>query len=202
MRISSVLFVVAATLAVVGTGCGERCRRGREEIQAPMQRLEAFLNLNPTGDQLRAQCSALTADLARIPSGAQMVRDTAAEYFTNSYSYCAQYATGYRTECSHSWQFGRYGRWRPGYGGDWCWNEPYQYCASWGYNVVRRPGYENAVELSRVLDQSYAMFNSMCSDALAGRGDEAVRRAAELRDYQAREVRPRGLTIISQACGS
>lgn len=189
MRKVGFILTLAVSTAVFASGCRINCKRATQELMTPTVNVMAYLNTNPSGQQLAENgCSLILGQFAKVPRGTERVRRLAENRWSHSRSYCLDWRTSYHYRCDH-WRYIR------------CQWEPYTYCVQWQTDIIREPGYALAVELSKDLDAMYDKAHRLCGQAAAGHYEEAYRMSREFLEFLATEVKPEGDQVYGMACG-
>ena len=164
-----------------------------------------YLNTRPSGNLLASEgCSYLLDRFETIPEGAELIRDIADNRFSYEKRTCLRWVSSWRWVCHGRRVYPPHRRpyppSYPGYPGGGCHRRHYTYCANWDYDTIREPGYTEAVQLSRNLDEMFAKTQNLCSYAADGRYDRAYQEAQILLEFITNDVKPSEDRVYAMAC--
>lgn len=198
MKKTAIILFVAAT-AVASTGCARKCKKAREDVLEPTQRVMTYLQTQPDGEDLAFDgCPQIVEDFENLPKGARNIRKIAESRFADTTRTCLWWERSYRTRCETRWRRGPRGRGRRY---THCYSVPYTYCARWQYDRHERPGYKVAMELADDIEEMHRRSHDMCGEAAGGHYDEAESQSRELLRFITGEVKPSGDRVYAMACG-
>jgi hypothetical protein len=94
--------LVVFTLAM--QGCGETCKKAKEEIIQPATTVQNYLNTNPSGQDLKQSgCPMMLAQFDNIPDASALMRKTADMKFSHTNAKCVDWRQGVRYHCYGDW---------------------------------------------------------------------------------------------------
>lgn len=177
------------------TGCekSEKCEAAQKRIIEPVHEVRGFLSSIRSGEELEGPngCEWMRERFRSMPESASLVRDAAGE-LSRTNAYCVRWADGWRESCTwYGYPGRRFVR---------CHWVPYTYCARYEYRTTPLPGHRNAMDLSRALDEMYALAQQTCMDVSRGKLDEAFGNSQRLLDMIEKDVIPNGEIVMSRVC--